>query len=87
MTMKEQMKNNSEENNNPPSGKSLQQPTFLQICWSVLAALFGVQSEEARARDFTQGNPWPYIAIGIVFIILFVLIIGLAVSFMLRIAS
>lgn len=79
------MANKENSNRTPPS--PLQKPTFLQICWSVLAALFGVQSEQARARDFTQGNPWPYIAIGIVFIILFVLLIGLAVSLMLRIAG
>ncbi|MBA3987896.1 DUF2970 domain-containing protein [Aliidiomarina maris] len=62
-------------------------PTFWQICFSVLAALFGVQSEKARARDFTQGNPIPYIVIGIIFIVLFVVLIALAVRLMLFIAA
>ena len=50
-------------------------PTFWQVCFSVLAAMFGVQSEKARARDFTQGNPLAYIAIGITFIVIFILLI------------
>lgn len=40
---------------------------------SVLAAMFGVQTEENRQRDFQQGKPTLFIAIGIGFIILFVL--------------
>lgn len=61
--------------------------SFLQICISVLAAMFGVQSEQSRARDFTQGNPWPYIAIGVLFIIIFVIVISLVVRLMMHIAS
>ena len=62
-------------------------PSFWQICLSVLAAMFGVQSEKSRARDFTQGNPWPYIAIGVVFIIGFVIAVSLVVRLMLHIAG
>ena len=62
-------------------------PTFWQMCISVLAAMFGVQSEKSRARDFTQGNPLPYIVIGVVFIVLFVLSIALLVRLVLAIAS
>lgn len=62
-------------------------PNFWQMCFSVLAALFGVQSEQARARDFTHGNPLPYIAIGIVFLILFVLSIALVVRVILTLAG
>jgi len=62
-------------------------PSFWQICFSVLAAMFGVQSEKSRARDFTQGNPWPYIAIGIGFIIIFVISISLVVRLMMHLAS
>lgn len=33
---------------------------------SVLAAFFGVQSDRARERDFTQGQPLHYIIGGII---------------------
>lgn len=65
----------------------LNKPSFWQICVSILAAMFGVQSEKSRARDFTQGNPWPYIAIGIAFIVVFVIAISLVVRLMLHLAG
>lgn len=62
-------------------------PTFWQMCFSILAGMFGVQSEKARARDFNQGNPLAYIAIGVVFLSLFILIIALLVRLALSIAT
>lgn len=38
----------------------------------VLAALFGVQSEHNRRRQFS-GSPWPWVALGVVLILVFVL--------------
>ncbi|OXY83483.1 DUF2970 domain-containing protein [Oceanimonas doudoroffii] len=38
----------------------------------VLAAMFGVQSEQHRRAQFS-GSPWPYVAMGVVVIVLFVL--------------
>jgi hypothetical protein len=61
-----------------------EKPSFWQVCWSVLAALFGVQSEKARARDFTQGNPVVFIIIGALFIILFVLGVALVARLVLK---
>lgn len=48
-------------------------PTLWQMMKSVLAAMFGVQSAKVRERDFTKGNPWHFIIIGIFATILFVL--------------
>lgn len=67
--------------------KEPNKPTFWQVCFSVLAAMFGVQSEQARARDFTEGNPWAYIAIGVTFIVIFVLFITTLVHLTLRVAG
>ena len=39
---------------------------------SVMAALFGVQSERNRRQDFSQPSPWPYLLAGIVGIGIFV---------------
>ncbi|MBR9907190.1 MAG: DUF2970 domain-containing protein [Gammaproteobacteria bacterium] len=57
-----------------------QKPRFWDIVVSVLAALFGVQSDKNRQRDFNHGNPAVYVAIGAVFVILFVLTLVLVVS-------
>ncbi|WP_363322315.1 DUF2970 domain-containing protein [uncultured Ferrimonas sp.] len=40
---------------------------------SVLAALFGVQTEANRQRDFARQSPLPFIVVGVVLIVLFVL--------------
>lgn len=42
--------------------------TPLQVIASVLAALFGVQSDNNRQHDFKQSSPWPFIVVGIVVI-------------------
>ncbi len=54
-----------------PAGESL---TLWQVMSSALAAGFGVQSSKNRERDFTRGKPSQFIAIGIIFTVLFVLI-------------
>lgn len=54
---------------------------------SILAAAFGVQTQRARVRDFTQGNPAAYIIGGIVFTVTFVLTLMLIVRFALRAAG
>ncbi len=48
--------------------------TLLQLIGSALAAGFGVQSSQNRKRDFSKGRPGQFIAIGIIFTVLFVLI-------------
>lgn len=50
-------------------------PTLWQVIKSVLAAMFGVQNSQNRERDFTQGNPWAFIVVGIMMVTLFVLAI------------
>lgn len=50
-------------------------PTFWQMLQSVLAAAFGVQSGKNRERDFTQGKPSHFILLGLLFTVLFVLVI------------
>lgn len=64
-----------------------QKPTFWQVVLSVIAAAFGVQSQQARARDFTHGNPAAYIIGGIVFTTLFVTLLIVIVKLALRAAG
>lgn len=49
--------------------------TLWQVLKSVLAAMFGVQSNRERERDFTHGNPWAFIIVGLVVAGLFVAIL------------
>jgi len=48
-------------------------PGPLRVLMSVLAAAFGVQSEENREHDFTRGDPVTYILAGLIFTVVFVL--------------
>jgi uncharacterized membrane protein YidH (DUF202 family) len=55
-------------------------PTFWQVITSVLSALIGVQSNEARERDFTHGKLWHYVVVGLVVAFIFVLVLVLVVK-------
>ena len=48
-------------------------PSFWDTVKSVSAAFFGVQSGKNQERDFSKGNPWAFIWIGILFVSLFIL--------------
>ena len=67
--------------NNDPQNKP---PTFWQMLQSVLAAAFGVQSGKNRARDFTHGKPSHFIALGVLFTVIFVLVLYGVVQIVLR---
>lgn len=69
------------------SEHSTKQPNLLQVFLSVIAALFGVQTEQARVRDFSQKSPLPYIVVGIVLIVLFVLGIAFLVRTVLSVSG
>lgn len=58
-------------------------PNFFSVIFSVLAALFGVQTEANRQRDFSKGHPGLFIAVGVVFIVLFVVTLLLIVNWVL----
>ena len=61
--------------------------TFWQIAGSAAAAAFGVQSRANRERDFSRGKPLQFIIAGIVFTIVFVLIVVSVVKFVLYSAA
>ena len=58
--------------------------TLFQVISSVVAAMFGVQSDKNRQRDFKKGKLWQYIVGGLlfagVFIAILVTIVNLALS-------
>jgi len=53
---------------------------FTELLQSVLAAAFGVQSGKNRSRDFSRGKPSQFIAIGILFTAVFVLLLFVIVK-------
>jgi len=69
----------------PPQeqNKELQKPTFLQVFASVLAAIFGVQKNANRERDFQKGDPKQFIAVYVLIVIAIVLGMIMFVRFVL----
>ena len=54
---------------------------------SVLAAALGVQSNRARERDFSKGKPSHFIALGVAFTLLFVMVVLGVVKLVLYLAG
>ncbi len=60
----------------PESAPQEQQPPgLLSVIQSTLAAAFGVQSDKKRVKDFTHGRPLHFIIAGVVFTLVFVLVL------------
>lgn len=57
---------------NNDNNKNNTKVSFFQIFGSVVAAMFGVQSEKNRQRDFNQGKLWHYILGGLIFAAIFI---------------
>ena len=51
---------------------------------SALSAFVGIQSNENRKIDFASNNPFGFIIAGIVLTIIFIFIIKITISFILR---
>ena len=68
----------------PPDERPL---TFWQIAGSTAAAAFGVQNRANRERDFNRGKPLHFIIAGIVFTIVFVLVVVSVVRLVLHNAA
>ena len=64
-----------------------QAPSFFQVLGSVLASMFGVQSNRKREADFTHGKPSQYIVIGLLVTIVFILMIWGVVQLVMKLAG
>jgi hypothetical protein len=71
------------------SGKDDQDnaPSLLQVLGSVLASMFGVQSNRRREQDFVHGKPSQYIVIGLLVTLVFILLVWGVVSLVMRLAG
>lgn len=72
---------------NEKSGGASSGPSLARVFASVLASLFGVQSGRNRERDFTQGRPWVYVAVGLAVTVAFVLTVWFVVRMVLKAAG
>ncbi len=61
--------------------------TVWQIIFSTFAAMFGVQKNETRVRDFSRGKPHQFIIAGLIAATAFVLILVLVVQLVLKAAG
>lgn len=61
--------------------------SFREMLQSVVAAAFGVQSGKNRARDFSRGKPSHFIALGLIFTALFVVVLFALVQLVLYLAG
>jgi len=61
--------------------------TWRQMLHSVLAAALGVQSGKNRTRDFSRGKPSHFVLLGVVFTLLFVLLLFGIVKLVLHLAQ
>ena len=62
-------------------------PSFIDVLGSVLASMFGVQSNRKREEDFTHGEPSQYIIIGLIVTVVFMLTIWVVVSLVMKLAG
>ncbi len=62
-------------------------PSFIDVLGSVLASMFGVQSNRNREKDFTHGKPSQYIIIGLIVNVVFMLTIWVVVSLVMKLAG
>lgn len=60
---------------------------ILNVVKSTLAAALGVQSNANRERDFQHGSPKSFVIAGIVFVLLFIVMMYGIVQLVLKIAS
>jgi hypothetical protein len=67
--------------------KNMQSPSFLGVLGSVLASMFGVQSNRKREQDFSHGKPSQYILVGLLVTVVFILTIWGVVKLVMKFAA
>lgn len=67
--------------------KNMQSPSFLGVLGSVLASMFGVQSNRKREQDFSHGKPSQYILVSLLVTVVFILTIWGVVKLVMKFAA
>ncbi|WP_372737352.1 DUF2970 domain-containing protein [Neptunomonas sp.] len=66
---------------------SQESPSLWKMILSVLAAIFGVQSEQNRQRDFSKGSVWRFAILGLIALIVFIIAVILLTRWALSLAG
>jgi len=82
--MTDSQNTNPQDSNEEQSSNKRSRLGALQVVGSVFAAALGVQSSKNRERDFKHGRAGVYIAAGITFTVLFIVIVATVVHLVLR---
>ena len=69
---------------NQDQGKT---PSLFEVLGSVLASMFGVQSNRKREQDFVHGKPSQYIVIGLLVTLVFILVVWGVVNLVMKLAG
>jgi flagellar biogenesis protein FliO len=72
----------TQQDNSPPQRQSL-----LSVFRSVSASMFGVQSSEKHAEDFSKGSAKAYIVVGLIVTILFIFAVWGVVKLVVSVAQ
>jgi len=62
-------------------------PSLIEVLGSVLASMFGVQSNRRREQDFVHGKPSQYIVIGLLVTLVFILTVWGVVNLVMKLAG
>ncbi len=73
--------------NEHDSMRELRSPTLWQVARSVMSAAFGVQKREILERDFRYGKASQFITLGIIFTILFIIMVWGLVMLVIELAG
>ncbi len=73
--------------NEQDSIRELRSPTLWQVARSVMSAAFGVQKREILERDFRYGKASQFITLGIIFTILFIIVVWGLVMLVIELAG
>ncbi len=71
----------------PDNPRNAQSPTLLGVLGSVLASMFGVQSNRKRQQDFSHGKPSQYILVGLAVTVVFILAVWGVVQLVMKLAA
>lgn len=77
------MSGNDNENHNKSEGKV----SFLSMIQSVFAAIFGIQSDKNRQKDFKKGDASQFIVLGIVAVVAIMVTMAVVVNQVLESAA
>lgn len=61
-----------------------EKPPWHRVIISVLSAAIGIQSDKNRIRDFEYGSPARYIIVGLIFTVIFIIVILFIVNLVLK---